>query len=477
MSSQASAETPANTSQLVESIREVQKMQAQVRSELSALEAKERQGPGAPTGLPTGKCIGWTQTTECKADGPVQSQDNKSCTTPLSNDWSGYCECGTSDKPIRIGFDCQSGQQGKTCAEICEQTGASAYGPLPATDMADCIQGGGAWMGQGGQGFAAGNPGAFFPGCPAGSTCCAPLTGTINTSDAGEIVVSGATGNLSRFNGDYTVKGSEGGAPSFASSSGLTISFSTTSGWNIGGQVSATGPHAKNPQQIPVGGPAEPWQSNTGESADASGIRLSAVSKTDEAQDAKQKAELTGKLQELEQIETTLLDDLRTQRLAGADAASATSLALRAEGKAASMIVAESEEQRRRLARQRGQAATDTTMITAARSMSMRAQAYTKVTLVAIAVLVLSFIIYKVGKNGFLNGNMVFILSVAIGGAALIIMTIMMNNIKSRNPRNYALLYFDPPAGSAANATTSSPTSDNGNLRSCRRALRAARNV
>jgi hypothetical protein len=491
-------------STLVGSIREVQKMQAQVRSQLGALEAKERQAPAVQTGLPTGKCAGWVQTTGCLADGTVYrpggKADTKSCTTPLSDDWSGYCNCGDPSNPIKIGFDCRAGQQGRTCAEVCQQTGASAYGPLPAADLAACIGGGGVWMGDGGQGFASGNPTAFFPGCADGSKCCAPLTGTINVADTDKVFVTGASGSLSYMNGAYTLKnGYTGGNAQTVESSAtfvkdpsgpVMVELSAYDGdaWTIQGTrvssgagvsyVNATGPYAKDPHRIPVGGPAEPWQSNTGESADASGIRLSATSKADATQDSAQKTALTSKLQELEEIESSLLDDLRTHRLAASGEASATSLALRAEGKASTMIQAESEEQRRRLARQRGQLATDTTMITAARSTSLRAQAYTRVTIVAIVVLIAVYIIYRLRKAGMFGGNVAFILSVAVGGAALIVISIMLNHIKSRNPRNFALLYFSPPAGPSSGVQTSSPTSDNGNdLQGCRRALRAARDV
>lgn len=491
MSVLADQNAPSGLSELVSAIREVQQLQAQTRGELNKLVASTSRA--APvSGLPTGQCFGWSQTDDCKADGPMQVnngvQTTQSCTTPLQNKWSGFCVCGSGSSQTKIGFNCNGGQQGRTCQEICQETGASAYGPLPATDAAACLQGGGVFVGQGAvPGFAAASPGAYFPGCPADAKCCVPLTGTVNVADASEIVVSGAAGTLSGLNGVYLRGGTGTGAQTvYASGAGQQITLVIGGGWTIalhseaGWQsVVASGPFAKDPQRIPVGGHAEPWQSSTGESADASSIRLSAMSKADAARDASQKAALTTRLQELDGVETTLLSNLRTQRIAASDQTTATSLALRAETKAASLIEAESEEQRRRLSRGRGQAVQDTTLIVAARSASMRAKAYTRVTLVSIAVLIAAFVIYRLNASATINKDMAFILTAAAGAAGLIVGTIMLNNIQSRNPRDFSKLYFAPPAGPSSDAAAfSSPTSDNGNdIQSCQRALRAARSV
>ena len=488
MSVSADQSAPSGLSELVSAIHEVQQLQAQTRGELNKLVASTSRA--APvSGLPTGQCVHWLQTNDCKADGPMQVingvQTTQPCTTPLQSGWSGFCVCGSGGSQTKIGFNCNGGQQGRTCQEICQETGASAYGPLPATDAAACLQGGGVFVGQGaGKGFAAVSPGAYFPGCPADAKCCVPLTGTVNVADAREIVVSGAAGTLSGLNGLYLRGGTGSGAHTvYASGAGQQITIGA-GGWTIGPaaggmSVVASGPFAKDPQRIPVGGHAEPWQSSTGESADASSIRLSAVSKADAARDASQKAALTTRLQELDGVETTLLSNLRTQRIAASDQTTATSLALRAETKAASLIEAESEEQRRRLSRGRGQAVQDTTLIVAARSASLRAKAYTRVTLVSIAVLVAAFVIYRLNTSAVISKDMAFILTAAAGGAGLIVGTIMLNNIQSRNPRDFSKLYFAPPAGLSSDAAAfSSPTLDNGNdYQSCRRALRTARSI
>jgi hypothetical protein len=195
----------------------------------------------------------------------------------------------------------------------------------------------------------------------------------------------------------------------------------------------------------------------------------------------KQHSELSTKLQELEGIETTLLDELRTQRLAASDDSTASSLAIRAETKAAAMVHAESEEQRRRLERQRGISAKDTTMIVAARSATLRAAAYGNLTIVAIGILIATFIVYRLNISGIVGPNGVFLLAAAVGGAGLIVGSIMLNNIYSRNPRDFSKLYFAPPAGPSVLAGSptgsSSGNSDHGSLRNCERALHASRSA
>lgn len=311
--------------------------------------------------------------------------------------------------------------------------------------------------------------------------------GTINVSDASQIIVEGATGVASKANGTYAAKSGSSGAV-FAQDTGYQIGMSS-SGWAITAPsgttdnvfpIAATGAYAKNPQQIPTGGVLEPWQAATAaNNADVAGIRMWAPSRTDEAADAKKRAELLTRITDLEGIENTLLDDLRAQRLAAASATGATELALKAEAKAAKMVEEESAQQRKRLALERGQSAKDTALITAARSTSLYAQAYTRLTLVAIAVLVAAFVIYRLEVAGITNDDMSFVLSVAVGGAALIVATIMLNNIKSRNPRDFSKFYFAPPAGASALAAGafSSANADGQSLQSCQRALRAARDV
>jgi hypothetical protein len=328
--------------------------------------------------------------------------------------------------------------------------------------------------------------------------------GTINVSDATQIIVEGATGTFAYMNGVYsynsvgvlqrTPAGSQYMGPTFIKNlKGPISSMIYFSGsWIIQGKyrerggwvplpyVQATGPYAKNPQQIPVGGPQEPWQAaGGGDNADVSGIRLWAPSKADEAANAKKRAELLTQITDLEGIENTLLDDLRAQRLAAASATGATELALKAEAKAAKMLEEESAQQRKRLAQERGQEAKDTALITAARSTALRAQAYTRVTLVGIVVLIAAFVIYRLRFMELIDNDISFVLSVAAGAAALIVGTAMLNNIYSRNPRDFSKFYFEPPAGPSALAAGafSSANADGQSLQSCQRALRAARNV
>jgi len=313
------------------------------------------------------------------------------------------------------------------------------------------------------------------------------MGGTVNVSDAAEIIVEGATGVAVKANGVYAVKSGSNGVV-FVKDSGYQIEM-TSSGWAITAPngttsnvfpIMATGAYAKNPQQIPVGGPQEPWQAATAaNNADVAGIRLSAPSRADLADNAKKRAELLTQITDLEGIENTLLDDLRAQRLAAASATGATELALKAEVKAAKMLEEESAQQRRRLAQERGQEAKDTALITAARSTTLRAQAYTRLTLVGIAVLIAAFVIYRLRFMELIDNDISFVLSVAAGAAALIVGTAMLNNIYSRNPRDFSKFYFDPPAGASALAAGafSSANADGQSLQSCQRALRAARDV
>lgn len=62
---------------------------------------------------PAGTCIGWHQTSECAAAGPLEPQNDQDCSTPIQSSWSGYCEC--ADRVV--GFDC--GHSVITCAEAC----------------------------------------------------------------------------------------------------------------------------------------------------------------------------------------------------------------------------------------------------------------------------------------------------------------------------------------------------------------------
>lgn len=310
--------------------------------------------------------------------------------------------------------------------------------------------------------------------------------GTINVSDAAEIIVQGATGVAVKANGVYArMTASTGGQTVFAQETGYQLGM-TTNGWVISAPgnaangvfpVAATGAYAKNPQQIPVGGPQEPWQAATAaNNADVSGIWLSGSSRADEAADAKKRAELLTRITDLEGIENTLLDDLRAQRLAAASATGAAQLAFKAEAHAAKMLENETAAQRKRLHAERGVSAKDTALITAARSTTLRAQAYTRVTLVAVVVLVAAFVIYRLRVMDLIESDLSFVLSVAAGAAALIAVTAMLTDIKSRNPRDFSKYYFAPPAGPSALAAGafSSANADGQSLQSCQRALRVA---
>lgn len=319
--------------------------------------------------------------------------------------------------------------------------------------------------------------------------------GTINVSDAAEIIVEGATGVAAKANGVYArMTAGTGGQTVFAQDSGHQLGMGSN-GWTILAPGStangifpiiATGAYAKNPQQIPVGGPQEPWQAATAaNNADVSGIRLSAPSRADLALNAKKRAELLTRITELEGIENTLLDDLRAQRLAAAASATgAAQLALKAEAHAAKMLENETAAQGKRLYAERGVSAKDTALITAARSTTLRAQAYTRVTLVAVVVLVAAFVIYRLRVMDYIGNDLSFVLLVAAGAAALIAITAMLTDIKSRNPRDFSKYYFAPPAGPSALAAGafssaleagafSSANADVQSLQSCQRALRA----
>jgi len=314
--------------------------------------------------------------------------------------------------------------------------------------------------------------------------------GTVNVSDAAEIIVEGATGVAAKANGVYArMTAGTGGQTVFAQDTGYQFGM-TSSGWSIKAPnglannvfpIVATGAYAKNPQQIPVGGPQEPWQAATAaNNADVSGIRLTAPSRADLAANAKRRAELLTQITDLEGIENTLLDDLRAQRLAGASATGAVELALKAEAKAAKMVEEESAHQRKRLAQERGEEAKDTALITAARSTTLRAQAYTRLTLIGIAVLIAAFIIYWLRVMEMIDSDISFVLSVAAGAAALIVGTAMLSNINSRNPSDFSKFYFSPPAGSsalAAGAFSSAKAADGQTLQNCQQALRATRKL
>jgi hypothetical protein len=485
-------------SNLVSSLKEVQALQAQTREKIDNLEKQMNQAP-KDNGLPTGECVHWLQTNECKADGPMQVNDGVQTTQPcsktLDSGWSGFCVCGTGSNQFKVGFDCNGGQGGKTCAEVCKETGASAYGPLPATDAAACLSGGGVFVGQGsGSGYLASDPSTYLPGCPSDSKCCVPLSGTINVADVKELTVTGASGSLAKVNDKYLPypytqqeKASGTAVPKYVNaSSTVWIQFGGPQlGWYFGSStenlIVASGPFAKNSTRIPVGGAAEPWQNVSGsDSADASGIRISASSQADASTMEAQLADLEAQLNDLQDIENTLIEEIHEQRLAGVDAESAEAQALRAEAQASKVIRAESEQQRRRLRRERGMEARDNTLIIAANSESLRAKAYTRVTFVAIIVLIVAFIIYKMNVSGVVDKNMAFILAVAAGAAGLIVASVMLSNIKSRDPKDFTKFYFSPPAGPSSGvpgAFSPATSADGNSLQSCRRALRFAKEL
>jgi hypothetical protein len=548
-------EAQENLSKLVSSLKEVQALQAQTREQLDAVGKQMAQAPKV-SGLPTGQCVHWIQTNECKADGPLQfiggtksitsaadcaaaggvdynycpetgkhyccgvqsgrgyspcdgtdgacpsnsslqncvcssssqgQQTIRQCSEQLQSGWSGYCVCGTGSDQFKVGFDCNGGQEGKTCEDVCRETGASAYGPMPASDAAACLSGGGVFVGQGNAaGFLAADPGAHLPGCPSDAKCCVPLTGTINIADAGSLFVSGATGSLSKVNGEYTPYGSGiQGVPKFANATNsVWIQASGPNGkWYFGSAtgnlVVASGAFATNPQRLPVGGSAEPWQNvSGGDSAEASGIRIAADSKTDTAGMLQQQSKLQAQLQDLEEVEETLISEIQEQKLATVDAESAEAQTLRAEARASRVIRAETEAQRRRLRRERGMEARDNTLIVAANSEALKSQAYTRVTLTSIIVVLGLFAVYYLNTRGLIGRDMAFILAVAAGGAGLIAISVMLSSINARNPRDFTKFYFSPPSGLSTGvpgAFSPAKAADGNNLQSCRRALRTAK--
>lgn len=544
-------------SNLVSSLKEVQALQAQTREQLDQLTKQMAQAPKV-SGLPTGQCVNWIQTNDCKADGPLQftgatkgitsaadcaaaggidynycpdtgkhyccgvqpgrgyaicsgtdgacpsnsslqncvctpgskgQQTIRSCSEQLQSGWSGFCVCGSGSDQFKVGFDCNGGQEGKTCAQVCAETGASAYGPLPASDAAACLTGGGVFVGQGSAaGFLAADPSAHLPGCPSDAKCCVPLTGTINIADAGSLFVSGATGSLAKVNGEYTPYGSGiQGVPKFANAdNSVWIQASGPNGkWYFGSGsgnlIIASGAFATNPTRLPVGGPAEPWQNVSGEdSAEASGIRIAADSKTDTSGMLQQQSKLQAQLQDLQQVENTLMNEIQEQKLAAVDAESAEAQTLRAEARASQVIRSETEEQRRRLQRERGMEARDNALIVATNSEALKSQAYTRVTLVAIIVVFALFGVYSANIRGLIGRDMAFILAVAAGGAGLIAISVMLSSINARNPRDFTKFYFSPPSGLSTGvpgAFSPAKAADGNNLQSCRRALRAAEAV
>ena len=546
-------EAQENLSKLVSSLKEVQALQAQTREQLDAVGKQMAQAPKI-SGLPTGQCVHWIQTNECKADGPIQTTGGikaitsaadcsaaggtgyafcpetgkhyccgvksgrgyeacggtdgacpsnsglqncvcsggepgqsvkRSCDEQLQSGWSGYCVCGTGGDQFKVGFDCNGGQEGKTCEDVCRETGASAYGPMPASDAAACLSGGGVFVGQGSAaGFLAADPGEHLPGCPSDAKCCVALTGTINIADAGSLYVSGATGSLSKVNGEYTLY-TNSDVPKFVNAdSSVWIQASGPNGkWYFGAPtenlIVASGAFATNPQRLPVGGSAEPWQNvSGGDSAEASGIRIAADSKTDTAGMLQQQSKLQAQLQDLEEVEETLISEIQEQKLATVDAESAEAQTLRAEARASRVIRAETEAQRRRLRRERGMEARDNTLIVAANSEALKSQAYTRVTLTAIIVVVVLFAVYYLNTRGLIGRDMAFILAVAAGGAGLIAISVMLSSINARNPRDFTKFYFSPPSGlstSVPGAFSPAKAADGNNLQSCRRALRTAK--
>ena len=379
------------------------------------------------------------------------------------------------------------GQEGKTCAQVCAETGASAYGPLPASDAAACLTGGGVFVGQGSAaGFLAADPSSHLPGCPSDAKCCVPLTGTINVADAGSLFVSGATGSLAKVNGEYTPY-KRSTVPKFANADrSVWIQASGPNGkWYFGSPTEnllvASGAFATNPTRLPVGGPTEPWQNVSGEdSAEASGIRIAADSNTDKSGMLQQQSKLQTQLQDLQEVEETLISEIQEQKLAAVDAESAEAQTMRAEARASRVIRSETEEQRRRLRRERGMEARDNALIVATNSEALKSQAYTRVTLVAIIVVFALFGVYSANIRGLIGRDMAFILAVAAGGAGLIAISVMLSSINARNPRDFTKFYFSPPSGLSTGvpgAFSSSKAADGNNIQSCRRALRAAEAV
>jgi hypothetical protein len=69
---------------------------------------------GDSAGKPTQGCIAWRQTGQCKGDGPAEPCNDKSCSTNIPADSSGYCECADGR---HVAFDCQ--HPALTCEQQC----------------------------------------------------------------------------------------------------------------------------------------------------------------------------------------------------------------------------------------------------------------------------------------------------------------------------------------------------------------------
>lgn len=72
----------------------------------------------APTMYPPpqagGACLAWRQTGACRAIGPREPSNDKSCSASIEPGWSGFCECASG---AQIGADC--GHPLLSCAQAC----------------------------------------------------------------------------------------------------------------------------------------------------------------------------------------------------------------------------------------------------------------------------------------------------------------------------------------------------------------------
>ncbi|KNC81770.1 hypothetical protein SARC_05918 [Sphaeroforma arctica JP610] len=85
---------------------------------------------------------GWKQTSDCKADGVREPENDKDVTSILSSDISGFCAC---DETHKVKFDC--GHESTSCADACPSSpkcrfrrtgGCDPHGPREPAGDTDC---------------------------------------------------------------------------------------------------------------------------------------------------------------------------------------------------------------------------------------------------------------------------------------------------------------------------------------------------
>ena len=68
----------------------------------------------------TGYYTAWRQTQGCDSIGEREPDSDKSCSTVINSDWSGYCECADGSKKMKKG--CEIGEFA-TCNDACDREG------------------------------------------------------------------------------------------------------------------------------------------------------------------------------------------------------------------------------------------------------------------------------------------------------------------------------------------------------------------